>query len=208
VLTGFASVRFFFRLYGFKGGIVFALNLIRHSGICIFAIDLTKNLVHTDDIINPNFDFRLINDATDFDSIEGDYVSVKGRYLALHDKQLVVSGKECLGVIYNQDQFAGWGWIKKGPFKLGNHELANNECMILKCRTVWSQRNRGVYMNLLLRMQQVLRKQGVQKVYIFSLSFNKTSLRCIEKVGFKFVEEYDRGSFASRLFRRIVGRGT
>jgi hypothetical protein len=200
------ALRFYFKLYGFKGGITFALGLVRHPSIYIFAVDLTKNFAHLENLINPELNFLLITDAAGFDSIMKDYASIKGKSLALQDKQRVVSGKEYLGVVYKHDQFAGWGWVKKGPLKFGNCQLTDYDCAIVKCRTLRSQRRQGVYATLLVRMQQALKAQGFQKAYIFAIPFNKASLGGIEKVGFEFVEECNRGSFVSRLIRHILGK--
>ena len=53
-----------------------------------------------------------------------------------------------------------------------------------------------------------LQQEGFHKVYIGAKSFNTPSLKAIEKIGFKFIEEFEAGSFVGRVLSHLKGSGT
>jgi hypothetical protein len=201
------AIRFYFKLLGLKGGIDFAINLMRCGRETIYSVDLTGRRSEHSAVINPGLDFRFIENVEQYDALVSDYAAAEGKALAKCDRKRIASGKECLAVVYRQGQLAGWGWIRKGPLKYGNCELERSDCVIHKCRTLRPHRRHGVYVTLLVNLQNVLANRGVRRVYIGAKSFNEVSLRGIEKAGFRFVEECDLGSFWSRLFHHLRGKG-
>lgn len=202
----FESIRLYFRLYGFKGGIKFAYGLFRCSTESIYSLDLSKQGAN-DAIINQKLDVRLIDSTELFDAISSDFSATKGRLLASLDQGRVVSGKEFLAVVYDEGKLAGWGWVKKGPMTYGSCRVGPMECAIHKCRTVRSHRRRGIYVTLLRSLVKIMSERGFEKAYIGAKSFNKASLRGIEKAGFEFIEECNLGSFASRALHHFRGKG-
>ncbi|MBA7486006.1 hypothetical protein ES707_21558 [subsurface metagenome] len=202
----FESIRLYFRLYGFKDGVKFAYGLFRCSTESIYSLDLSKQGAN-DAIINQKLDVRFIDSTELFDAISSDFSAAKGRLLASLDRGRVVSGKEFLAVAYDEGKLAGWGWVRRGPLRYGNCRLSQKECVIHKCRTIRCRRRRGVYVTLLVNLQNALADRGIRRAYIGAKSFNKVSLRGIEKAGFEFVEECNLGSFASRLLHHLKGKG-
>ena len=203
----FESIRLYFRLYGFKGGIKFAYGLFRCSTESIYSLDLSKQGAN-DAIINQKLDVRLIDSTELFDAISSDFSAAKGRFLASLDRGRVVSGKEFLAVVYDEGKLAGWGWVKKGPMTYGSCRVGPMECVIHKCRTVRCHRRRGVYVTLLSKLVQIMSEREFTKAYIGAKSFNKVSLSGIKKAGFEFIEDCELGYFLSRLWYHMVGRGS
>jgi len=203
----FESIRLYFRLYGFKGGVKFAYGLFRCSTESIYFLDLSKQGAD-DAIINQKLDVRLIDSAELFDEVAEDFSDVKGRLLVTLDRERIISGEEFLAVVYDGGRLAGWGWVRKGPLRYGNVRVGQKECVVHKCRTVRCHRRRGVYVTLLSKLVQIMSERGFTKAYIGAKSFNKASLKGIEKAGFEFLEECDVGSFASRLLHHLCGRGS
>ncbi len=158
-------------------------------------------------VINRDLDVRFIDSAELFDEIADDFSDIKGRSLATLDRERIVSGEEFLAAVYNRGRFAGWGWVKKGPLTYGSCKLTEGDCVIHKCRTVRSQRGRGVYVTLLMKLVQIMSERGFTKAYIGAKSFNKASLNGIEKAGFEFVEQCDLGSFWSRSIHHLQRKG-
>jgi len=202
----FESIRLYFRLYGFKGGVKFAYGLFRCSTESIYSLDLSKQGAN-DAIINQKLDIRFIDSIGLFDAISSDFSAAKGRLLASLDRGRVVSGKEFLAVAYDEGKLAGWGWVRRGPLRYGNCRLSQKECVIHKCRTIRCRRRRGVYVTLLRNMVKIMSERGFEKVYIGAKSFNKASLGGIKQAGFEFAEECDLGSFVSRLLHHLKGKG-
>jgi hypothetical protein len=202
----FESIRFYFRLYGFKGGVKFAYGLFRCSTESIYFLDLSKQGAN-DAIINQKLDIRFIDSIGLFDEISSDFSAAKGRLLASLDRLRVVSGKEFLAVAYDEGNLAGWGWVRTGPLRYGSCRLSQKECVIYKCRTIRCHRRRGVYVTLLRNMVKIMSERGFEKAYIGAKSFNKASLGGIKQAGFEFVEECDLGSFVSRLLHHLKGKG-
>jgi len=203
----FQSVRFFFKFYGFRGGVAFAWGLLRCNRESIYFADLTKQRNGLEAIANPKLDVRFIDTLEAFDLIAADYAAAKGELLALKDRKSLACGGNYLAVVYQDKSFAGWGQIKKGPVRYGNIRVSDCDCVIHKCRTLRAHRRQGVYVTLLARLQQILADKGLSKAYVGAKSFNKASLKGIEKAGFEFVEECNLGSFASRLWHHIRGKG-
>jgi hypothetical protein len=202
----FESIRLYFRLYGFKDGVKFAYGLFRCSTESIYSLDLSKQGAN-DAIINQKLDVRFIDSTELFDAISSDFSAAKGRFLASLDRGRVISGKEFLAVVYDEGKLAGWGWVRRGPLRYGNCRLSQKECVIHKCRTIRCHRRRGVYVTLLRNMVKMMSEKGFEKVYIGAKSFNKLSLGGIEKAGFGLVERYKVGSFWSRFFSHVKGKG-
>jgi GNAT superfamily N-acetyltransferase len=203
----FQSIYFYFKLYGFKGGLSFAIGLLQCRTELIYSVELGKQEKHSARLINPQLDVKLIESTEGFDLIQPDYVAATGSWLARRDYQLIASEKEYLAVVYKEGQFAGWGWVRKGPVKYGSCEIGRRDCVIHKCRTLRNHRRQGVYSTLIMSLQDMLADRGFQRAYIGAKSFNKLSLRGIERAGFGFVEECDLGSFASRLLHHLKGKG-
>jgi GNAT superfamily N-acetyltransferase len=207
-LTGFLqSIRLYFKLYGFKGGFVFAVGLMRCRTESIYSIRPENREKNLERFINPELEVKLISNAEDFAPIRTDYAAATGTLLAQRGQQSITSGKEFLTVVYKQGRLAGWGWVKKGPVTYGNCKVGENECVIHKCRTLPDYRRQGVYSTLLVSLQDILANKGFQRIYIGAKSFNKVSLRGIERAGFEFVEECNLGTFTSRLWHHIRGKG-
>lgn len=200
------TLRFHFRLWGLKEGMSFVINLMRCGKETIYCVDLKERRDYSV-IMNPELDFRFIENPQRYDSISLDYAAVKGTTSAARDRERIVSGKESLAVMYRQGRFAGWGWVRKGPVRYGNCRVGPSDCVIHKCRTVREHRRQGVYITLLVSLQNTLADRGIRRAYIGAKSFNKVSLRGIEKTGFQFVEECNLGSFVSRSWHHITGKG-
>jgi hypothetical protein len=200
------SVRFYFKLYGFGGGIRFALGLLTGDSEYVYCIDL-KAIEKM--FVNPKteFEVRFICDWEEFACVMDDYAAAKTKWLALQDKKRIIEGNEFLAVVYKQNSLAGWGWVRRGPFRYGNNYLKKSECLIHKCRTIRSYRRAGVYYTLLVSLKPILGSKGYEKVYIGTKTFNKASIKGIEKAGFEFVEEYYLGGFVRRLLSRTRGGG-
>jgi hypothetical protein len=207
LLAVLESIKFYFKLLGLKGGINFAIGLICNRTDCIYSANLQKSKDVYENLINPGLNVRLIKNTQDFDSIIDDYAAAKGRILALKDRRRVALGKECVIVAYREGQFAGWLWARKGPLRYGNCDVSDLECAIVKGRTLRPHRRHGVFITLLVKLQQRLAEEGFRKVYGGVKPFNKTSVRGLERAGFEFVEECDLGSFASRLMHHLLGKG-
>lgn len=203
----FQSIYFYFKLYGFKGGLAFAMGLLRCRTELIYSVELGKQEKGSARLINPHLDVKLIESTEEFDLIQPDYVAATGSWLARRGYRLIASEKEYLVVVYKEGQFAGWGWVKKGPLIYGNCKVGETECVIHKCRTLPNYRRQGVYSTLLVSLQDILADKGLQRAYIGAKSFNKVSLTGIERTGFEFVEECNLGSFVSRLWHHIRGKG-
>jgi hypothetical protein len=201
------AIRFYFKLFGLKGGIGFAVNLMCCGRETIYSVGLTEQQSDHSAIINPRLDFRFIENTEQYEAFMSDYAAARGKTLAKCDREKIASGKDYLAVIYRQGRLAGWGWIKKGPLKYGNCKLELSDCVIHKCRTLREHRKHGVYVTLLVNLQNALAHRGFEQVYVGAKSFNKVSLHGIEKAGFRFVEECDLGSFWSRLLHHLRGKG-
>jgi hypothetical protein len=201
-------IKFYFSLYGFMGGLKFFFNLLICGEEKIYIFDIKKDTHFEKTFINPELEFKFIENRQEFDKIEKDYASVKGKRLARKDRRRVEAGREYLGVVYKSGVFAGWGWVKAGPLKYGNSSLAKNECVIHKCRTLRNFRRQRVYATLLLSLMKNLRHRHFNNIYIGAKSFNIPSLRAIEKVGFNFIEEFDAGSFIGRILNHLKGSGS
>jgi len=204
----FAAVHFYFKLLGFRDGIWFALSLIYSGKETIYCSGLKKLNIENSSVPSGGLSFRLIETAQQYDEIISDYAHVKGPVLSKLDRNRIVNGTELLALIYDGKEFAGWGWVYKGPLRYGNIRVSNDDCVIHKCRTLPEHRGKGVYFNLLLNLKFTLAKRGFEKVYIGAKSFNQASLSGIEKAGFDFVEECDLGAFPARLFHHLRGKGS
>lgn len=192
-------------MYGFIGGVKFALGLLKSGVEKIYHFNLSKNHLNTA-LINPDLRFQLIESEKQFDDIYKDYVKIKGRLLAEEDRRRIIQRREMLGVIYKGNVFAGWGWIKSGPLMYGNNKVSENDCVIHKCRTLRTVRRQKVYTTLLVNILKELHNRETSKVFIGAKDFNIASLAAIEKVGFQLVEKYNSGNFIFRLFSHIKGR--
>jgi len=202
----FESILFSVRLYGLTGAIGFFWNVMRHPTIQIFSLDLKKNRDDKRKLINTELDLQLIKTEEEFERVLQDYSAVKGKSLSLEDRKKICSGKEYLGVIYHGRDFAGWGWVKKGPVTFGSNKLSETECAIVKCRTLRNHRRKRVYLTLMIKLQDTLEKLGYTKAYGCVIPFNKASLGGVCKAGFELLEECNRGSFLERLLRKITGK--
>lgn len=201
----YCSIRFYFYLYGFIGGVKFASGLVKSGVEKIYHFNLGKNRLNAA-LINPDLRFQLVESEKQFDDIYKDYVKTKGRLLAEEDRRRIIQKREILGVIYKGDIFAGWGWIKSGPLMYGNNKVSENDYVIHKCRTLRTVRRQRVYATLLVNILKELHNRKTNMVFIGAKDFNIASLTAIEKVGFQLVEKYDSGSFIFRLFSHIKGR--
>jgi hypothetical protein len=191
-------MKFYFYLYGFWGGIKFALGLIKSSGEKIYYFNLCNDKINNV-LINPALRFQVIENERQFNDIYEDYIKIKGRLLAEEDRQRIISKKELLGIIYKDNVFAGWGWIKSGPLIYGNNKVLKNGFIIHECRTLRTVRRQRVYMTLLINILNELRNKGATRVFIGAKDFNVASLAAIGKVGFTFIEEFDSGDFIAKI---------
>ena len=202
----FETIRFFFKLHGLKKGFIFLFNLIHCGREKIYSLDLKGGLSDRSEVTNSKLNLYYITTLDQYDRIFSDYASAIGEALSAQDRKKIVFKKEALAVMYNEGQFVGWGWVKFGPLKFGNCHLRESDCMIHRCRTLPQYRRRRIYTTLLIGLQNILKKEGFHRVYISAKSFNKISLKGIEKAGFEFVQEYDPGSFWSRLLHHLKGK--
>ncbi|MDH4202558.1 MAG: hypothetical protein OEV87_06655 [Phycisphaerae bacterium] len=203
----FLLAKFYFKLHGFIGGVKFAYGLLR-SGveiIYIFKPALDKIKI---ELINPKLTFRLIQAPDQFDLIYNDYSEIRGDFFAQEDKRRMRSKKEWLAIIYKDEILAGWGWVKFGCFTYGTNKVTEKDCIIHKCRTVRSIRRQRVYVTLLVKLLNDLKEKKVQKVYIGAKDFNYASLKAIDKIGFRRIEEYNSGNIFQRINGHIQGHGT
>ncbi|MFA5293116.1 MAG: GNAT family N-acetyltransferase [Phycisphaerae bacterium] len=199
----FEKMRFYFRLWGIKGGIGFFMKLLCDGSEKVYSMELDSQ---NQDKLKPDdfgLEFHLIDDCKSYDAISVEYAKIKGEGLVRKDRDRVVAAKEYIAVIYRNNCLAGWGWVKKGPLVYCNFSLMEHDCVIHKCRTLRNHRRKGVYAFLLEQLKFVLRERGFRKVYISSKSFNKASLGGIEKAGFRFIGEYNPGSYIHRLLRKV-----
>ncbi len=203
----YQSILFYFRLYGFTGGIKFAIGLLKSGVEKIYCFDLNTDKFNKS-LINSELKFQIIENENQFNNIYEDYVNIKGRLLANEDKKRIMCKKELLGVIYKDDCLAGWGWIKLGVLKYGNNKLSQNECIIHKCRTIRTVRRQKVYSTLLIAFLTELKLRDIKKAFIGAKEFNIASLAAIEKVGFKFVEKFNSGNFFVRTVNHLKGNRT
>jgi hypothetical protein len=201
------SICSYFKLYGLRGGLTFAIGLLRCRTESIYSAELGKQKKCVERLINPEMRVKLIENAEEFDVMLPDYAAVTGAWMAQHARQLIISGEDYLAAVYKGGRFTGWGWVKKGPLTYGNCRLGKLDCVIHKCRTLREFRRQRVYTTLLISLMENLQQRGFRNVYIGAKSFNKASLKGIEKVGFEFVEQYDVGSFVSRLLYHLKGKG-
>jgi hypothetical protein len=203
----FESIRFYFRLHGFVGGILFGFGLIRSDIECIYVSDLKKLNPDIRKYCNPQLSVVFIKTVEDFCPVAADYEKFIGKTLSLADVETLKSGKNYLAMAYQGDVFVGWGWIKTGPLVYGNCEVSSQDCLIHKCRTIREHRGKGVYTTILIEIQGKMAKMGFSNAIIGAKSFNKSSIRGIEKTGFKFIEQCNLGSFYSRLFHHLKKKG-
>lgn len=201
------SIRFYFYLYGFIGGMKFAVSLLKSGIEKIYYFNLCDDKL-TITLVNPDLSFQIIESEKQFDNIYKDYVKIKGKLLAEEDRQRIISKNELLGVVYKDKIFVGWGWIKFGPLMYGNNKVLDNDCVIHKCRTLRTVRRHRVYATLLINMLNELHNGKTNLVFIGAKEFNIASLAAIEKVGFKFIEEFDSGNFIARITSHLKGFGT
>lgn len=201
------SVIFFFRLHGIKGGVRFAIGLMRSGYEFIYVSDLKKSdIQHL--ACNPELDVIFIKTLAEYDQIAWDYSAARGRELSKQDRNLLTSNRDYLAAVYHKSEFVGWGWIKKGPLKYGNSELGPKDCVIHKCRTLAHHRKKGVYTTLLAQIQKEMVMQGTQRAFIGAKSFNTASIKGIEKNGFGLVEKCYLGSFWSRVYSHLRKKGS
>lgn len=208
ILNKLELIRFYFRLYGLSGGLKFFLNLFCCGKEKIYCFDLINKTSIDTTLVNSNLNFKFIKNQIEFNQIKTDYISIRCKRLAEKDQQRLETKREYLGVIYKSNIFAGWGWVKMGPLRYGSNYLTKNDCIIHKCRTLQTLRRQRVYTTLLVDLLGELQQKGLHNVYIGAKSFNTPSLKAIEKTGFKFVEEFEAGSFVSRLLSHLKGSGT
>jgi Acetyltransferase (GNAT) family len=199
----FESIRFYFRVHGFAGGILFALGLIRSDIECIYISDLKKLGPDIQKYRNPQLRVIFVKTVEDFYPVLTDYEKIRGKILSLSDVETLKSGRDYLAMAYQGDVFVGWGWIKIGPIVYGNYPISTEDFLIHKCRTIREHRGKGVYTTILIEVQEEMAKMGFSKALIGAKSFNKSSIRGIEKTGFKFIKQCDLGSFCSRLFHHL-----
>jgi hypothetical protein len=150
----------------------------------------------------------IVKTLDEFRCIADDYEKFRGKQLALTDSELLKTGKDYFLGVYQSDTFVGWGWIKIGPLTYGNCQLTSKDCLIHKCRTLPRHRGKKVYTTALVDIQLKMAEMGFLRAVIGAKSFNKMSIKGIEKAGFTPVEKYRVGSFYSRLMSHITGRGS
>lgn len=203
----FESIHFYFRLHGFVGGILFGLGLICSNIECIYISDLKKLNPDIRKYCNPRLRVVFIKTVEDFRPVAADYEKFIGKTLSLVDVETLKSGKDYLAMAYQGDVFVGWGWIKTGPLVYGSCSVGSGDCLIHKCRTIREHRRKGVYTTTLIDIQAKMAGLGFSKAVIGAKSFNKSSIRGIEKAGFCLIEKCRLGSFWSRLLNHIKGGG-
>ena len=194
----YQSIRFYFLLYGFTGGIKFALGLCRSSIEKIYYLNLDDGKFN-ESIVNPALRFRWITNEQQYNDIYKDYSTIKGRILADEDRNKVISGRELLGIVYKADSLAGWGWIKRGPATYCDCKLNKLDCLIHGCRTLRGFRRQGVYTTFLIKVLIELKNAGFSSVYIGAKKFNIASIKAIEKAGFCFKKDFNSGNIFLRI---------
>ena len=193
VKRSFESIRFFFLLHGFTGGLSFLFNLIRANIDLIYVFDLSE----FDPVkikTNPTLSIKFIDTAQEFNNIFPLYSKILGPTQALKEKESIDRNVSTLVAVFERNLFVGWGWVMQGPLVYGNSALTSKDILIHKCRTLREHRKKGIYSTLLASILSHYSHKGFNHAFIGAKSFNVGSINGIQKAGFKFIES-DKKSF-------------
>lgn len=103
-----------------------------------------------------------------------------------------VEGAACYGAFID-DRLAHTSWVTDRDSisidEIGESlELEDGECCVFDCNTLPQYRGRGAYPRTLMHIAKIKQVSGYRSMYVYTLSYNASSIRGIEKAGFKLGE--------------------
>lgn len=127
-------------------------------------------------------------------------ITVVGTWLMFHRLR---KGDAVLLVLREQDTLIGFGWIQRWkPLRREFWWLADRAVGLGPYWTHPSHRGRGVYGRLLARSLDECRRRQWDEIYIWAARTNRSSIRGIEKAGFRPLGTHRVSLYLGGLVRR------
>lgn len=158
--------------------------------ISVYCYDIIKNV----DTNNKNYINLLIRkgDLSYLDRINKNLIEIPWEFQC----HLFDNVKDFFVVIDdNGIQHISWLYYRNHHNRI--LELKDKEAEIKFCLTIPSARGFGIYPQVLIKIIQYLKNNSFERVYICAFNDNYSSIRGIEKVGFKKINQFK--------FKKIFG---
>jgi len=171
---------FFFFLKIFK---YINTNICGISKEIIFEQDLEKSVPKITTELELSFRMASKEDIDFMDEEHYDY-DLKGKQ---YSKDRLLKGDRCILTVYN-GKIIGYTWVMKDYMELSqfNHILlSKNRIYVYKGFILKEYRGKRIQMFVHKYLANMLRKEGKRFVVLFIDIKNKSSIKCVERVGFK-----------------------